>query len=198
MLILMEFWEIRTCARIQKMRKLSEIDLKEKQQVETFNNGNIQIRRSLHGAGFSYFAKKSFKKGDVVMQLFGKVIDHQTNHYSVQIGYNQHILPYRFTGKYLNHSCEPSCYIQTGKNKFPRLVAKNKIGVGEEINFSYWMTEFEWNQHASENTTSCLCNTPACRNRITSYSQLSSKEKKSCKKYISTYLLHPAGPNSSK
>ncbi len=180
------------------MKKQSSIDLKEKQRVEIFNNGNIQIRRSTHGAGFSYFANKNFKKGDLVMQLFGKLIDHQTNHYSVQIGYSHHILPYRLTGKYLNHSCEPSCYISTGENGFPRLMAKNKIEKGEEINFAYWMSEFMWNKHASENTVSCLCNTPSCKHKIISYSQLSDKDKKLCKNYISTYLLNQTGSNFGK
>jgi hypothetical protein len=58
-----------------------------------FNKKNLYIKESDKGYGLSYFSKKKFKKGDVIIKTFGKIIPQQTKKYSMQIDIAKHFLP---------------------------------------------------------------------------------------------------------
>jgi len=159
-------------------------------QIEEFNKRNTYIGLSKNGYGRAYFAKRDFKKGEVVMMGFGKIIDHQTPHISVQIDVNKHYLPKSGTGRYWNHSCNPNTYMKTRKDGFPNLIALRSIKQGEEITYSYWMSEFEWTKWADERKIKCRCGQKNCKGRILSFSQLTRREKDYLKKhkYCADYL----------
>ena len=112
--------------------------------ILSFNKRNVYTSRSPKGYGMAYFARKEFKKGDIIMIGFGKVIDHQTAHISVQIGFKKHYIPEKWTGRYWNHSCNPNSCIKTRSSGFPNLIALKKIKKNDEIIFLYAMSEFEW------------------------------------------------------
>lgn len=154
------------------------------------NKKNITVGRSLKGYGRTYRAARAFKKGEVVMHCYGKVIDHQTKHISIQIGSRRHILPGKWGGKYLNHSCEPNTHVRTEADGHPVLVAHRPIKTGEEITFAYYMTEYAWASYTDETYVSCKCGSKKCAGKILSFSQLSpAKQKKLVRSgVVSAYL----------
>lgn len=161
----------------------------EKQAIE-FNKKNVYIGSSKRLYGKTHLAKRDFKKGEVVMMGFGKVIDHQTSLVSIQVDINKHYLPKIWTGRYWNHSCDPNTYIKTREDGFPNLIALKLIKKGEEITYSYWMSEFRWTRNANENKIKCRCGSENCKGKILSFFQLSKKiqkdiiNKKNCAKYL--------------
>ena len=165
--------------------------MKEKQITE-FNKKNVYIGVSKKSYGITYFTNRNFRKGEIVMVGFGKIIDHQTSHISVQIGINKHYLPKSWTGRYWNHSCNPNTYIKTRADGFPNLIALKSIKYGEEITYSYWMSELEWTKYAEEIKIKCKCKSKNCRGKILSFSQLSNTDQKKVidKKNCSKYLLN--------
>lgn len=161
-------------------------------QAASQNKKNVLVGKSSKSYGFTYFAKKDLKKGEIVMSGLGKIINHQTPHFSVQIGYAKHFLPAKWTGRYWNHSCDPNTYIKNRPDGFPDMVALRNIKKGEEITYGYWMTEFAWIKDAEERRIKCKCRTKKCKNKILSFSGLSTKDRemlkknKLCSKYLST------------
>src|SRR5690242_10992199 len=99
----------------------------DKKKVLEINQKNVFTGISPKGYGRTYFATRNFEPGDLVMIGYGKIINHQTPHSSVQIGINSHYLPEKWTGKYWNHSCDPNTFARTGKDGFPSLIALKKI-----------------------------------------------------------------------
>jgi hypothetical protein len=156
----------------------------------SFNQKNVYCAKSQNGYGMAYFTKHNFNAGDIIMHGFGKIINHQTKHNSVQIGPNKYFLPTKWTGRYWNHSCCPNCFVNTRTDGFPDMVALRNIKKGEEITYSYFMTEYEWSPVAVEKKIPCLCGTKKCCKKIMAFSQLSEKQKNNLKKrnLISSYL----------
>jgi hypothetical protein len=154
----------------------------------------IGVSKKIHGK--SYFANKNFRKGDIVMLGFGRVIDHQTLHISVQIGIKKHYLPETWNGRYWNHSCNPNTHIRTRSDGFPNLIASKAIKFGEEITYSYWMSELYWtkNAHESKINSRCRCSSANCKGSIFSFSQLPRNDQKEmisrghCSKYLEEYF----------
>ena len=162
----------------------------DKAQISLKNQKNVSIGQSHNGCGLTHLTVRDIKKGEVVMSGFGKIIDHQTEHISIQIGRDKHYLPTKWTGRYWNHSCEPITFVRTRRDGFPDLVALRNIKKGDEINYSYWMTEFVWSKAADENNIKCLCGTKRCRGKIDSFAdlpkkvQIKVKNDKLCSKYL--------------
>jgi hypothetical protein len=154
------------------------------------NQQNTFVKKSDKGYGLSYFAKRDFKKGQIVMCGYGMIIDHQTPHFSVQISINRYYLPKKNTGRYWNHSCNPNTFVKTRSDGFPNLISARKIIKGEEITFAYYMTELLWSKQADENIAKCHCGSKQCRGKIFSFSQLSKNEQDELAKTnrISKYL----------
>ncbi len=146
-------------------------------QASAFNQKNVFVAKSLKKYGFSHFAKKNFKKGDLVIVGFGKIIDHQTSHISIQIGVHKHYIPRKWTGRYWNHSCNPNTYVKTRTDGFPNLLALKNIKIGDEITYAYWMSELAWSKNADENNVKCKCGESKCRKNILAFSQLSQSDK---------------------
>ncbi len=136
----------------------------------------IEVRESpIEGKGL--FAKKSIKKGEVVLQFRGKRVSDKPDIHSLQISPNEHLLvdePW----KYVNHSCNPSCGI---KDRV-KLVARRNIKKGEEITFDYAMSELRMRME-------CHCGSLNCRKLIMGYTGLPRSLKKKYKGFISGYLV---------
>src|SRR5205085_11326443 len=154
------------------------------------NKSNVIFGTSLNGYGRTYFAKRNFNKGSIIMMGLGKIIDHQTKHCSVQMSLQKHFLPYKWCGRYWNHSCNPNCSIKSRKDRFPNLISRKAIKEGDEITYAYYFTEYKWSIDADENSITCRCYTKNCRKKILSFSQLSSQKQSNIRKQklISTYL----------
>lgn len=163
-----------------------------KNEFINFNKKNVYAGKSNRGYGFSYFSKKDFRLGDIVIRTFGKIINHQTSHYSLQIDFGVHFIPTKWTGRYLNHSCSPNTFIRTRSDGFPNLIAQKKIKRDQEITYAYSMSEHKWSRNTAENYLQCKCGSKKCKGTILSFSQLSRIEKKRLinKKLCSKYLCY--------
>ena len=113
--------------------------------------------------GLGVFAAKSFKKGEQIFRLMGKIIGLQEvlakgeqSPMPIQIGYETYI-DVSSPAKYLNHSCNPN----SGFFNDTILVALHDIEQYEEIRFDYstTMSENLW-------TMRCHCGSNDCRGVI--------------------------------
>ncbi len=125
-----------------------------------------------------YLANRDLHKGEEVFTVFGTIIGHQTEQHSIQIGYGVHIDPHTYGGRYVNHHCEGNLIIRWDNRGLHHFIASKDIKVGQEISYSYWRTELEWSEPASENKVRCSCGSPNCTGNILSFRQLSRMEKK--------------------
>ncbi len=81
------------------------------------------------------FTNKSFKKGEIVYTLSGKIFDAPTRE-SIHIGNNQHI--YDEYGIYINHSFNPNVIV-----KGAEFIACSDINSGDELFFNYNESEMK-------------------------------------------------------
>lgn len=153
-----------------------------------YNKTNISCGDSPKGYGKAYFALRNFKPGEIIVKGIGKIIDHQTAHFSAQLGLEHHFVPEKWTGKYMNHSCAPNCKVKSRTDGFPDWVASKPIKKGEEITFGYYMTEFEWSDVAVEKTIWCGCKEKKKNHKIPSFSMLTHQQKLSFRPKLSKYL----------
>lgn len=139
-----------------------------------------------------YLAARDICRGEEVFALFGTLIGYQTPQHSVQIGYGIHIDPHKYGGRYVNHHCEGNLIIKWDSRGLHHFIASRDIKIGEEISYSYWRTELEWNQSASENEVRCSCGSRKCIGKILSFRQLSRLEKEIAfaQGGIAWYLFH--------
>ncbi len=161
------------------------------EEILKINQENVFTGLSPRGYGYTCFANKDFNIGDFIMHGYGKLLDHQTGHCSIQIDKNKHYMPTKWTGKYWNHSCDPNAYMNTRNDGFPNLYALKKIKKGDEITYSYWMSEFSWVKGVDELSVKCICGSKKCKGSILAFNDLSQKEKENLvfKKHCAKYLF---------
>jgi len=112
--------------------------------------------------GKGTFANSDFEIDQVIGVLEGEVLPFPTR-YTVQVGASEHIVP-QF-GKYMNHSCQPNCYLNLGDRTFRAL---RSIMKGQELYFDYNSTEFELAEPFD-----CQCGSDSCCRRVRGYKFLS-------------------------
>jgi uncharacterized protein len=134
--------------------------------------------------GKSIFAKKNFKRGDVVLIVCGPIVK-KPSIYTVPIDYGLYIDPIP-PCKYLCHSCNPNC----GIKKRNMVVAMKNIKKGEEINIDYAMIIPKYNSKLLKQSIICKCGNENCRGVFGSYVKLSKELKKKYKGFISDYLIN--------
>ncbi|RDI46029.1 SET domain-containing protein [Aquicella lusitana] len=102
------------------------------------------VKKGIHGVGV--FAAADIKKGEILRELTGEMLDHPTRT-SIQIGKNKHIEDEM--GGLINHSCQPTARID---KKNHSLVSIRNIRKGEEITFDY-----NENEEAMASPFVCQC-----------------------------------------
>ncbi len=100
-----------------------------------FNPPHFVLKKGIHGMGV--FTTIDIKKGDILFQLTGEILDHPTRT-SVEIGKDKHIEDE--IGGHINHSCEPNTRVA---KKIQSFVSLRNIRQGEEITFDYNENETE-------------------------------------------------------
>lgn len=153
---------------------------------------NIEIRHT-GKYGYSLFAKRNFKRDELVFIVSGKVISYHTD-YTIPIDHELMIeprQPWSFSA-YLNHSCDPNLGIR-GRT---HLVALRKIKKGEEVRTNYAFLGYEYGQEKTIDGKKkknidlrCNCGSANCRGFLGSYKYLEPRLRQKYKKYISDYLL---------
>ncbi|MBI2096836.1 MAG: SET domain-containing protein-lysine N-methyltransferase [Candidatus Sungbacteria bacterium] len=137
--------------------------------------------------GKSLFAKKSFKKDELVFVAFGPIVNQATK-YTIPIDYQLKIDPTRPEGnlcKYICHSCEPNL----GIRERTLFVAFKDIEKDEEVTVDYAMLGYEYGNELSGEERICHCGRESCRGKLGCYKELLQNLREKYRGYISDYLL---------
>ena len=137
--------------------------------------------------GKSLFAKKNFKKDEIVFVAFGAIVTKPTD-YTIPIDWNVFIEPRVPTGnlcQYICHSCEPNLGIKD-RSLF---VAMCDIKKDEEVTIDYGMLGYEYGDELPQEERMCKCGATTCRMKLGCYKELPADLKEKYKGYISDFLL---------
>ncbi len=127
------------------------------------------------------FTDRAFFKDDVVAKLQGESLTaEQVGKLStaqqgdvLQIGTNNYLNLEKTSLFFINHHCNPNCYVKAIVNS-AFLIALRPIAKDEEITFDYSLTstdsEKEWSM-------TCNCHRFQCRNQVSGFHTLSDKKK---------------------
>ena len=136
--------------------------------------------------GKGVFAASRIRRGTLLVRYSGRAkwiwdIPENLWDHCVQVGYDRYVVPRRSSyGWYLNHSCDPNCFIRNGGE----IVAMRDIEKGEEITFDY-STNVGWDGFAMK----CSCGSGNCRKVVWSYWHLGRTVRERYGKNVSSYLI---------
>lgn len=133
--------------------------------------------------GKSIFAGCNFAKGETIFVISGPIVKMPTI-YTVPIDFDLYIDPLP-PGKFLNHSCDPSCGIKSRT----KVVAMRNLKKDEEITIDYAMIVFDYDQAKLKQDLTCHCGSKICRGQFGNYKNLSDKLKQKYTGFISDYLI---------
>lgn len=135
--------------------------------------GDIEVRASCGGRGV--FARSAIEAGERILAFAGEPLvrvdvarvaaAHGHDGY-LQIGPDSYLGLSGGADDYVNHACEPNCYVQfTRRGVY--LVALHDIAAGEELFFDYALTQvdFPFRFH-------CRCGHQACRGEIGNFDEV--------------------------
>jgi hypothetical protein len=125
------------------------------------------------------FARRRIAKGEILMTFDGRVIDHRTAT-SVQIDDYRHINGTEYSTQFLNHSCEPTAYMDWNG---PVLKSARDLKAGEEITHNY--TTSEWETHSA---FICKCGSPKCYGTVKGFRYLTAEQQKELESYLPEYM----------
>lgn len=134
--------------------------------------------------GKTIFAGRNFSKGETVFVISGPIYKVPTI-YTVPINIDLYIDPLP-PGKFLNHSCEPSCGI---KNR-TEVIAMHDLEKDMEITIDYAMIVFDYDQSKLKQDLTCHCGSKTCRGEFGSYKNSPDELKQKYTGFISDYLLN--------
>src|SRR6185436_1863886 len=87
-----------------------------------------------------FFARKSFKPGDLIINFSAGTVSAEPTYLTIQIGDRHHITMQPEFLQYINHSCDPNVFFNTTTME---VVALKKIRPEEEMTFFYPSSEWE-------------------------------------------------------
>lgn len=126
------------------------------QKKEAFEIGEIFYDNITHH--HSFHAAKNYNKGDLIIVFSAASIQDHPDRFTVQINETKHLVLQPDYLKYLNHSCDPNCFVDVDKFQ---VIAIKPITKGEELTFFYPSTE--WNM---SEPFQCHCSTSLCLEKI--------------------------------
>ncbi len=145
---------------------------------------SIKIKKSNNGKGL--FAEKLLKRDSIIFHFDGKIDDDtHTNSKSLQIDDNKFLESTVKFDDFLNHSCNPNCYIDWQNLN---LVALRDIQIGEEISFNYNTSEYDLINLVKNCSFKCGCNSKNCIGEIRGFRYLTEQQKKKIQKFVSPFL----------
>ncbi|MEO6719563.1 MAG: SET domain-containing protein-lysine N-methyltransferase [Ferruginibacter sp.] len=120
----------------------------------------ITAHRSLHAA-------VAFNAEEVIARFGAKTMENFATYLTVQTGIDRHITLKPEFLQFVNHSCDPNVFFDTGSMEF---VALKDIQPGEQLCFFYPSTEWEMAQPFL-----CSCGTSNCLQLINGAAHLSTE-----------------------
>jgi hypothetical protein len=152
---------------------MSFIDLIDLDQTEV-----AEIRIDPITSHRSLFAKKDFKKDELIIKFMAKTVQSTPTYLTVQISEHEHIELLPECLECANHSCDPNCFFNTTTMDF---VTLKPIAAGEEFTFFYPSAEWDMDQPFK-----CLCGSDQCLEVIKGAKYLTTE---SIKKYRFTDFI---------
>jgi SET domain-containing protein len=111
------------------------------------HHDDVKVKRGI--SGFGLFAKRAFTRGEQVIEYRGELIsvkdgDTRDNRYIFNVNSRTDIdgSPRWNIARYANHSCKPNAEAVDYSGRV-YIVAKRRIGEGEEITYNYGKEYFE-------------------------------------------------------
>ena len=129
------------------------------------------------------FALQDIAENEVLLTYDGPAMDHPTR-LSIQIDDDRHIEGTKDSNAFLNHSCDPSAYVDWNKLC---LRARRPILSGEEITCNYFTTDYELHE-----TFACKCGSPKCKGEIRGFKYLSKDEQRELEPWLPPFLKQKA------
>ena len=129
---------------------------------------SVEVRRQGGVAGV--FASKSFRPGDVVLRLDGRLTRHPSR-YSIQVSEDEHLEPDDEASRgasvwrFLNHACTPNLAVDVPNRV---LFALRPIEDGDELTFDYDTTEWDMAEPFA-----CRCGAAGCYGTVQGFRHLS-------------------------
>jgi len=133
----------------------------------------LALRPSTNGLGV--FTLDAIRAGSWVMEYRGRIVSaaelpvpyDATDDRYVQVGRDAYLGPSGGFDDYVNHSCDPTCWLRITADHFA-LFALRDIAAGEELAFDYstTMSGDDW-------TMPCACASALCRGTVSEFATLS-------------------------
>ncbi len=133
----------------------------------------LSLRDTPYGKGV--FAEKHLPANTAVLQFSGEIIPFAEFHRSsftddedhvIQVGLSSFMAPSGGLDDYVNHSCDPNCWLAIESETNVRLVTLREISPEEELTFDYSLTSFRdpypW-------AMPCSCGTTKCRGTVSNF-----------------------------
>lgn len=127
------------------------------------------------------FALVSVDRNEILIDLNGENTFLSPTRRSLQIGERKHVFGSEETVGYVNHSCDPNCFLD-----FSCLCVRalRNIQAGEEVKVNYAATEYEMHD-----SFPCDCGSPGCLRMIRGFKFLTRDQQLELKPYLAPHLL---------
>lgn len=135
-------------------------------EIRVAGDARIDVLRNDDGYSRAV-AAVAFNEGEVVAPFSARETLDTPNYLTVQTGPDTHILLAPEHLQYINHSCDPNVFFDTGRMV---ILALRGIAPGEEIRFFYPSTEW-----TMDRAFACLCGSSECIGRIAGADQLDAR-----------------------
>jgi hypothetical protein len=146
----------------------------------------IEIKSSGLG-GKGLFARRDIKRGEVIFRFIGTIGDDaHTNGESLQVDDGLFLQSTIFYDDYLNHSCDPDCFIDW---KTLDLVAKRDIKRGEELSYDYCTSDWDDCGLLEDWSFKCSCRAINCIGVMKGFKHLTREGKERRLAFVSPFLM---------
>ncbi len=146
---------------------------------------SIYMNKSRLG-GKGLFAKEAIKKNTILFHFEGRIGDDaHTNPESLQLDEDKFLESTIKFDDFVNHSCEPNCYIDWKTLNF---IALKEINKDEEITCDYCTFEYDAVNLIQDCSFKCKCGSKNCIKEMKGFKYLSAEQKFRIKDFISPFL----------
>ena len=150
----------------------------------------IEIRDSGKG-GKGLFARSPIGKCSIIFHFEGRIGDDaHTNDESLQIDDDTFLESTMKFDDFLNHSCEPNCFIDFATLN---LVALRDIGEQEELTFNYNTSEYDAVNLIKDHSFKCRCGSENCTGEFKGFRWLSFEQKNEIRGFLSPFVKKKFG-----
>lgn len=137
---------------------------------------DLEVRTSK--TGFGVFAKVTIPANEPILEFTGTIVPKDKTILDpatyLQIGGNRVMGPSGAIDDYINHSCDPNCFVHIVGNR-AILYSLYVITAGTQLTFDYSTSSTDTLQQWS---MTCNCNSYKCRSVISGFQYLSDERKK--------------------